>query len=172
MDRKYIIVSFATPEYLKYKERVGPECMVEEIAGFKTKKSAYVYKPTFIKEKLSHYKKPVAWIDVDSIIHEKPEFDLFNFDVGFVHRESSDGVHPITSAFVLFNYTKRAFKFLEVWEYLCKNEDLLPFGDHIRMLTARYLMTAKQKLYREKNITDEVEGKITFNPGGKREYKC
>jgi len=172
MDKDYIIVSFATPSYAQYKTRLQEICVIDDVKGFTTKKNAYMYKPVFIKEKLLYYKKPVAWIDVDSVIYEKPKFESFDFDIGFVHRTNDIGIDKITSAFMVFNYTTNSFKFLEVWEYLCKDEDISPFGDHLRMLTARYLMTKKRKLYKEKNITDKVKNKIVFNPGTDREYKC
>jgi len=167
------IVSFGTPEYEENIKTLIHQCRkfklnysIETISSTGDRKDATLQKPFFIRKNLDC---PVLWLDVDTKIRKKFDFPDLKFDVGFVHRINA-GVHPITSACILFNNTKWAKKFLDAWCFICSNKELTPLEDHARMLGTRTFLTKNNPLYMEVDITDHVRGKIILDYGKKKQY--
>lgn len=199
MRSDYTFIAFATEtptRYADYLHRLQENCrefdipLASEIIPNPVNESGYQkrrpgdiglsfkddvcrYKPVFIRKKLKELKKPVIYLDCDSLFFDGFNMPQFDFDIGIVKRTSgSMGVSDIVAGCIAFNTTQAAWAFLECWHWLCDFRGLCPTGDHRRFLATRVLMTKRKPLYKEQDLTPVLTDKLIFNPGKKRESRC
>ena len=72
------------------------------------KKNILKTKPSIILDKLSTYKKPILYVEINSLLNQKPVFNILNFDVGFVE----------DLKIKLFNITQNSILYLKTWSQL------------------------------------------------------
>jgi hypothetical protein len=91
-------------------------------------------KPAFILECLQRLSGPLLWVDVDSIVHSKPDLALYS-DVDFAAAPftgKSKLVPPliIRGTTLLFNPTPAALELVKEWNKTCKLQVNENYGDH------------------------------------------
>jgi hypothetical protein len=87
-------------------------------------------KPKFILSLLEEKKKPLIWMDVDSIIHaELSVYDEFESkcDLGLVYWSTINYLYP-RSTVMYFNYTEPSIEFLKYWILCCENNEKATTG--------------------------------------------
>lgn len=74
-------------------------------------------KPKFILEKLSEYREPVCWIDVDTVFKKRPDA-FFNCPldrVDVVFASANQRFAGIKASPIVFNYNEKSVYFLKSW---------------------------------------------------------
>ena len=78
-------------------------------------------KPSFILEKLSQFKEPVCWVDVDTVFKKRPDAfyhcPLDEVDVVFASANAKFG--GIKASPIVFNYNETSVYFLKTWIREC-----------------------------------------------------
>jgi len=94
-------------------------------------------KPKFILDMLREKKRPIVWMDVDSIIHQTLDiFDLLeHIDVAFayqVYDPSQIQINKVKASPIYFNYTDIVLEFLQYWITMTEqvNQLDIPVFDH------------------------------------------
>lgn len=103
------------------------------------------YKPTFLLKKLSQYRYPIVWTDVDSVIVQNPDlFEGLSADFAAHIRENlpNDDIAKVLSGTLYINYTSKAKRLLKMWILECnklKNAQELPLDqDALRSVIYNY----------------------------------
>jgi|TARA_X000001388_G_scaffold72541_1_gene63322 hypothetical protein len=73
-------------------------------------------KPKFIRDKLEEFKQPIVWTDVDTVFRKYPDaFDMVPDDVDVAFSSSAPNLNGMKASPLYFNYTEKAFFFLDEW---------------------------------------------------------
>jgi hypothetical protein len=85
-------------------------------------RSNCLFKPRFILEKMNEYRKPLLWLDIDSIVHkELTVFDQFSdkVDIGFAFTKTPTKEDPTIgypkASPIYVNYTPKTLEFMYKW---------------------------------------------------------
>lgn len=79
------------------------------------------YKPTFIKQCLELFKKPIVYLDVDSRVLEDPTlFDNIEEDCAFYFLNKVHQQRELVSATMYFKYNDRVLNMVDKWIDACK----------------------------------------------------
>lgn len=113
-------------------------------------------KPQFILDMLLEKKKPIVWIDVDSIIHDTLSIfdDLGEFDMAFAYGTHDPRDLPVNvpkASPIYLNFTDITIDFLKYWIKLAKETILQdsPYFDHeLLMFNVIPEYYNKMKIYR------------------------
>jgi len=124
-----IISFYSEPEefstyYTKHSQRfvencrqLGLDCFVEHLEGHGDYCKNTLLKPKFIKECLLKFKTPVLWLDVDSTLETRPDFNSFrDSDFAAVRQRSKLGLHAYC---LYFNDTAKSHEILDRWIAKC-----------------------------------------------------
>lgn len=94
-------------------------------------------KPKFILDMLTEKKRPIVWMDVDSIIHQTLDIfdELGDIDVAFAYQVYDPNSTPINipkASPIYFNYTDIVLEFLQYWIIMAEqtNQSDTPVFDH------------------------------------------
>lgn len=170
----YIVFAFATPNYFHYLERLETSLLLYKIPyttkkleeNTETKRIGSLKKPSMILDYLLSVKKPVLYVDSDSVFKGIPIIPNIIFDVGIVLKKEIKGM-PIFDHISFYNYTDNAIKFLEYWKELCDNTNLMKKGDHKRLVLTRDKLKNK---YVELKLNPFIAEKITGYDNNHKKY--
>ncbi len=122
-----LIVSFYTIDtpYEEEVERLKHSCkkwnLEACIEGVKSQGSwerNCAIKPKFILDKLKKFKRPIFWVDADSVFLKPPKFAQFmeyDFSVRFYEGLPEDHTSRVASGTVFVNCTEKGQKLIESW---------------------------------------------------------
>jgi hypothetical protein len=158
------IISFfsdidGTSYYSDHAFRLREECFKHNVPyDFRHMESTGDYrlnclrKPQFILSLLEEKKKPLVWMDIDSIIHkELLAFDHLsenNADIGFAYpitKPDQINMSSPKASPIFCNYNEKVIKFLQTWIANC--EESLKNGEHFfdhEILLMRVLPKVKE----------------------------
>ena len=116
-------------------KKLGIDCYIEHrpTAGSWVKNTRQ--KSAFVRECLERFDEPLLWVDVDSLVHSKPDLSGYQ-DVDFaggpiVGFQSEHLPHLLIMGICLFfNNTKGALWLARNWEEVCNRQPNENFGDH------------------------------------------
>lgn len=160
----YTVVSFATPTYTKFLQRLAENCVKlgipfhsDEYSDRGSRVANTCIKPEFIIKSLKELKTPVLWIDCDCRIEQKFEIPLLDADVGTVYNRVPHHKNRISGGLVWFNYSTGSQKLLNDWYQRCKKQTRL---DHPLLCES---IKALRKDVSITDITPFVVDKWTIN---------
>lgn len=128
-DRRFVVVSFFTSEYLDHALRLISSLdnlnIPRDVHGVMSKGSWIAnvgYKAEFCRDKLKEHNMPIVWIDCDAEVMRYP--DLFNaikdeYDIGVFYRNRARRPNELLSGTVYFNNTEGSRKILDAWVESC-----------------------------------------------------
>lgn len=167
-----MIVSFATDDdhYRPHAERLREQCDalglehdIRVIPPWSDDSQEHCcFKPAYILDRLRDHRRPMLWLDVDSVIHA-PISVTGDFDIGFcdnpLRRTRRHIVNWVTGGAVAFRWTSGALDFLHRWVMSCRSRQPGEVADHRRMDVLRVEMRDQVV---QADITDQLAGRVTF----------
>jgi len=131
-----IVIAYYTPDYKEHIDRLLHSCFkfglhysftqIEDKGGWVNN---CLYKPTFIREMLEHFREPILYVDADAEFIEYPKlFDDIECDIAAhtldwgKYRDKRKGYYELLSGTLYFCNTVKAIELLEEWENKCKTE--------------------------------------------------
>ena len=169
----FTVITYGTKDgiYDKYLNRLKESCHAHNInfhgetISPRSRAGATLIKPSFIKDKLDSFKKPVIWLDADAVISGSFQLPGDPWDVGvtpntaYVDRKRN----PVSAFLLAFRPTPSAFYFLDIWKRLCEANWIVHRNlDHGRLSWARMIADYQ---YHEVDLTSYVKGKVTRDAG-------
>ncbi len=150
-------------------------------------------KPQFILDKLLQHKKPVVWVDVDSVVSGDIPDVKEPYDIACPKSVNQGSYYFVESGLIYVNYTEKAIEFLKAWIEAAKSVTRRG-GDHIFLIDTWIKFSKERKdvkllelnsefsnrgkdavvkivetIYPEK-IRERVRNKLTNASGGKKYY--
>lgn len=100
---------------------LNAECYLKVIDDdfFSEERFKYLYKPTFILNSLLEFRRPVIWMDADSILVDRPRIEHYDFSFGYVRSPEGSKKWLADSCHI---HTLGNVKFLKVWIEFCEKE--------------------------------------------------
>lgn len=125
----WIIVAYYTDDYKdEAKELInslksfGVEYVVENVKCNGSWIRNVNYKPTFIREKIEEWNRPVVYIDVDARVKKYPTlFD--DIDCDFAYWLCKNGDYRISASGTLY-FRPEALWFIKQWEMMCNQTEM------------------------------------------------
>ena len=132
-----IVIAYYTDNYTEYINRLIKSCIkfglsyaakpIEDQGGWVNN---CLYKPTFIRDMLEHYKEPVLYVDADAEFVQCPLLSKDDIDCDIAvhtldwgkYRDKRKGYFELLSGTIYFNYTDKALEILNEWIEKCQNE--------------------------------------------------
>ncbi len=145
MEQPPLVVSFYTEPFqakllLASCRVLGIEAEIEPLPSQQAAQSCAM-KPFFIRQKLLEKKRPLFWVNADSVFKKKPDFSfLLESDLSFRTMKgfTKDKRFKYTSDSLFINYTPRALEFADKWCEHCQlkidNKDELELADQIILI--------------------------------------
>ena len=107
-------------------------------------------KPAFIHSLLSEKKRPVVWLDIDSVMLRSPKiFDHIDSTVDMVFACPDNNIMSAKASPIYFSYSNNALRFLEQW--IDVSEKILTEGkwfDHESLISTIYSQLKKKVEFR------------------------
>ncbi len=103
-------------------ERMGLEYSIEGIESFGKWHNHVCFKPIYILKKMKELKRPLLWIDADAEVVQKPNFSLFDCDIGVHLFEGLPTDHPcyLFAGTIYLDYNARTVSVVNLWAEECK----------------------------------------------------